>query len=432
MKVAAVGSRLLGGPSGPVGAVPAKGKPPEGSPERTTMAAPPDLGFATLGDLEEAGRRRVPGPVWDYIQGGAESERTLAANRAAITSRFLLPRALRDTAVVDPTTTLLGRSVRAPFYVAPTAYHGSIHPDAELGTARAATAAGVLGVFSTLSSRSLEEIGVASGEGVRWFQLYLQPDPRQTDALLDRAERAGYAAIVLTVDAPLLAGRDRQVRTGFAWDTPAALGNGPEIRSPARRPELEGPRYRFRSENAATWRIIGEIRSRTRLPVVVKGIVAPDDARRAMQAGARAVIVSNHGGRQLDGAVASLDALPGVVEAVGDRIEVLVDGGFRRGSDLLVALALGARGIGLGRPVLWALAAGGEAGVRRALEMLRMELAVDLALAGCRSIAEVDRSLLFAPGEVPRRSAGTRPRPPRRIAARATVKRRRGSRRRSA
>lgn len=379
--------------------------------------APPP--FPPLGDLEEAAHRTLPEAVWDYVQGGAGAERTVAANLAAIERLRLRPRVLSDISVIDPTTRLLGRPVAAPFFVAPTAYHGAIHPDAEPGTARAAAGAGLLAVFSTLSTRSLEEIAVASGTGPRWFQLYLQPERSVTDRLVERAERAGYSALVLTVDAPVLGARDRQMRTGFAWQVPAPIGNGPDVVSPARGPTPDGPRFRFRSETAATWRLVEELGSTTRLPLVIKGLLTREDARAAVRHGAAAVVVSNHGGRQLDGASTGPDALPEVVDEVGTEVEVYVDGGFRRGSDVLAGLALGARAVGIGRPVLWALAVGGGDGVARALGMLREEVALALALTGRRSVAEIDRSLLEAP--VRRRDGRSRARPraaPRRRARR--------------
>jgi len=216
-----------------------------------------------------------------------------------------------------------------------------------------------------------------------------------TRELVERAEKAGFTALVLTVDAPVLGPRDRQTRDGVAIRSPVPIGNGSHVVPPARVPQLEGGTYRFPADATVTWDILRQLRELSRLPLVVKGILTAEDARRAAEAGARAVVVSNHGGRQLDGAVTGLDALPEVVAAVGSQVEVYVDGGVRRGSDVLTALALGAKGVGIGRPVLWALAAGGEAGVARLISLLQMELAVSMMLAGRRSLAEVDRTLLF-------------------------------------
>jgi 4-hydroxymandelate oxidase len=346
-------------------------------------------GFRALGELELTASRKVAPAIWDYIEGGAGEERTLRWNRAAFAGRTLVPRVLTDVRQIDLTTTMLGTPVRLPIFVAPTAYHGSVHPEGETGTARGAAERGVLAAFSTLSTRSVEEIAAAAPGGARWFQLYLQPDPAVTRRLVERAERAGFSAIVLTADVPLLANRDRQARSGFALDAPEPVGNGAEVLSPVRAPTEDGGQYRIRGEAGATWEILDELAGYTRLPVVVKGILSPADARRALDHGARGIVVSNHGGRQLDGAPASLDALPAVVEEVGGAAEVYLDGGVRRGSDIVVALALGARAVGLGRPVLWALALGGAAGVARLFELLGLELATVMAVAGRRSLAEL-------------------------------------------
>ena len=353
----------------------------------------------TLGELEAVAERRAPADVWAYVQGGAEEERTLRRNRAAFDRWALVPRVLEDVSQVDLRAELLGEAVRAPFYPSAVAYQGLLHPDGELATARAAARAGVLAMFSTLSTRSLEEIGSA-GVGPRWFQLYLQPEFALTQRLVTRAERAGFRAVVITADVPVLAVRDRQVAGGgLAIDHPPSIGNGAEFVTPARRPGFDGQRYRFRGEAATTWAILDQLSAVTSLPLVVKGVLSAADARQAVEHGARAVIVSNHGGRQLDLAPAALDVLPEVVAAVGARAEVYVDGGFRRGSDVLVARALGARAVGMGRPLAWALAAGGEAGVARWLDLLATELAMDLALLGRRSMDEVDRqSLRELPG----------------------------------
>ncbi len=351
-------------------------------------------GFRTLRDLEESASHRVLDHVWAYIQGGSGDERTLAANLAAFRRRSLKPRVLVDVTALDLSTTVLGRRVRAPFFVAPTAYQGMIHPDGEVAVARAARDAGLLGAFSTLSSRSLEEIAAASGDGVRWFQLYLQPDFTVSKSLVERAERAGYAAIVLTADVPVLGSRDRQAQGGFAIDASVPVGNGADVVPPSRAPLLQGEEFRLRSDAGATWEVLDQLSEATRLPIVVKGILTGPDARRAVDHGARGILVSNHGGRQLDGSPAALDALAEVVASVGGATEVYLDGGVRRGSDVLVALAMGARAVGLGRPVLWALAAGGGAGVAHYFSLLGVELATSMALAGRTNLAAIDASLL--------------------------------------
>lgn len=351
-------------------------------------------GFQALSDLERLAASRLPSAIWDYVQGGSGEERTLFANRDAFHRRSLRPRILAGVSSIDPTTTLLGTPVRWPFFVAPTAYQGHIHPDGERATAAAAANAGVLAAFSTLSSVSLEEIAAASGAGPRWFQLYLQPEFAHSEQLVRRAERAGYAAIVLTADAPVLAVRDRQSREGFALDAPLPVGNGIEFVPPARAPVTDGSRFRLRADGSHGWEIVDRLREITRLPLVIKGVLRAEDARAAIDHGAAGIVVSNHGGRQLDGAPATLDALPEIVRAVGSEAEVYLDSGVRRASDVLMALALGARAVGLGRPVLWALAAGGRAGVARYLDLLGNELTNAMAHLGASSLSDLSPSMV--------------------------------------
>ena len=364
-----------------------------GRPQRRTGP-----GFQTLGDLEEAARHAVSERVWGYIQGGAGAEHTLRANEAAFDRWALVPAVLTGIRSVDLTTSVLGRKVSAPFFVAPTAYHRQVHAGGEVATATAASGLGLLGVYSTLSSDPLEAIAAASGPAPFWFQLYLQPRLDASLELVQRAERAGFSAIVVTVDTPLLGSRDRQGRSGFALGPPLPIGNGPAIRTPPRGPSWEGKPYALEDAGEVSWEALDAIRRSTRLPLVVKGILRPDDARRAVELGAKGIVVSNHGGRQLDRSPAALDVLPSIVEAVGSQIEVYLDGGVRRGSDVLIALSLGARAVGLGRSVLWALAAGGRPGVDHFLRLLGTEVANALLLLGRSSVGEVDRSSVAPAG----------------------------------
>ncbi len=356
------------------------------------MVEEPPGGFLTLSDLEEAASKNALEPAWAYVQGGAGEELTMKANREAFHRRTLRPRALVNVETLDLTTNILYEKVSAPFYISPTAYQGLLHPDAELATARAASSAKILAIFSTISSRSLEEIAQAAPTGPRWFQLYLQPEYSTTQRLVERAEKAGYTSLVLTVDAPVFGNRDKTILGGFNVGS-IPLGNGPDVFPPTH-PTLQGQLYHTRSEASATWDTLDRLRKLTHLPFLVKGILTREDAQQALDHGARGIIVSNHGGRQLDQAQASLDALQEVVETVGAKAEVYLDGGIRRGTDILIALATGAKALGLGRPVLWALAAGGEAGVARFLALLKEDLATAMALTGRRTIAEVDRTLL--------------------------------------
>lgn len=358
-----------------------------------------------LADFERLARERLDPPAYDYYLGGAGDEVTLRENREAWGRVALQPRVLVDVSARDLATTVLGRRLALPVLVAPCAYQRLAHPDGECATARAAHAVGTVMTLSTLSNASLEEVRAASA-GPLWFQLYCYKDRGLTRALVERAEAAGYDALVLTVDTPLLGRRERDVRNRFRLPEGMRMGNVrpggvdtlPDV------PD-SGLAHYFAEllSPAITWRDVAWLRGVTRLAVVLKGVLRPDDARRAADAGAAAVVVSNHGGRQLDGAVATARALPGVAAAAarasadGAPLEVLVDGGVRRGADVVRALAMGARAVLVGRPALWGLAAGGEAGVRRVLELLRDEVDLAMALCGCRNVAEVTPDLL-APG----------------------------------
>jgi len=352
------------------------------------------VGFSSLGDLEEAATRRVSAKIGSYIAGAAAIGSTERANRAAFERWVLKPSVLAGVREVDLRTELLGEAVRAPVFIAPTAYQGLVHRDGEGGMARAASRAGLLAVFSTLSSWSLERVASVRPHGPRWFQLYLQPTWSATARLVKRAERAGFTAVVLTADAPVLGVRDGQLRTGFAIDASLPIGNGPGVVPPSRGPAPDGPTYSVGRKEGESWEVVDRLREATRLPIVVKGVLGAADARRSVEHGARAIIVSNHGGRQLDRAPASLTALPEVVAEVGERAEVYLDGGVRRGSDVLVALALGARAVGVGRPPLWALAAAGEAGVERYLALLTTDIASAMVLTGRNALSAVDRTLV--------------------------------------
>lgn len=351
-------------------------------------------GFQTLGDLEEAAARKADKTAWAYVQGGAGEEWTLKSNREAFHRRTLRPRVLVNVEKIDIGTTILGHEVSAPFYISPTASHGVLHPQAERCAAKAANRALIPSAFSTLSTISLEQIAEADPDGFKWFQLYLQPSFDVTESLILRAEKAGYNAIVLTVDMPVSGVRDREVQSGYGTISPVPLGNGPKIVRPQRAPAIRGRYASIRGEAASTWETLDQIRKITSLPVVLKGVLTAEDAERAVEHGAKGIVVSNHGGRQLEGAPASLDALPEIVDAVGSKIEIFFDGGIRRGADVLMALAEGARAIGLGRLVLWAIAAGGESGVAQLISLLKADLATEMALTGRRSISEIDRSLL--------------------------------------
>lgn len=342
--------------------------------------------------------------AWDYYAGAAWDERTLADNVEALGRLRLVPRVLVDVSRVDTSTTVLGEPLSMPIMLAPTAFNKLAHPEGEAAAARAAAGAGTLMVASTIATCTLEEIAFAA-PGPRWFQLYIYKDRAVTAGLVARAEAAGYRAIVLTVDTPLLGRRERDARNHFMLPPGIGIANFAGLPDPL---DATGwpPGSSFSAyvhnlfDASVTWEALDWLRASTTLPIVLKGILSPDDALRAVEAGAAGVIVSNHGGRQLDGVIASIDALPAVAEAVAGRIEVLMDGGIRRGADVLKALALGARAVLIGRPYLWGLAAAGEQGVRDVLGILRAELELAMALAGRPTAADIDRSAIAA------RSAG--------------------------
>lgn len=350
-----------------------------------------------VADLEAIARRKLPRATYDYYAGGSEDERTLARNRAGFDHYVLLHRVLVDVERVDTSTTVLGSPVQAPVLVAPTAYQRLADDEGETATARATGDAGSLMAVSTLATRTLEEVAAAA-TGPLWFQLYVYRDRSVTERLIARAEAAGYRALAVTVDTPRLGRRERDHRNGFTLARGLTIANfaedGPEDRAGLARYGSLAAYASAQLDPSLTWESIEWLRSRTRLPIVLKGIVRADDARRAVECGAAGIWVSNHGGRQLDGCEATVLALPAVASAVKDAAEVYVDGGIRRGSDVVKALALGARAVFVGRPVLWGLAAAGERGVRFVLDLLREEVALSLALAGCPDLRSADSSLV--------------------------------------
>jgi 4-hydroxymandelate oxidase len=344
----------------------------------------------------EAAARDVLSPMaFGFVAGGSGDEVTLHGNRAAFDRWRLLPRVLRGLREVSTVTSVLGQDITLSVLIAPSSLHRLCHDEGERATARAAKAAGTIYTLSTPASITIEE--VAPEAGPWWFQLYVYRDRELTRDLVIRAAAAGASALVVTVDMPRLGRREADERNRFALPAGVTMVN---IQVPASRPHEEadvGSGWVAAApvvEPALTWNDLEWLASLSPLPVLLKGILHPADAVRAIEYGIRAILVSNHGGRQLDSAVAALDALPAVVEAVAGRVEVLVDGGVRRGTDVLKALALGARAVLIGRPIHWGLAVGGEAGVRHVLDLLRAELALDLMLCGVASPAEVNRSLI--------------------------------------
>lgn len=354
----------------------------------------PRAPLLTVDDYEAAAEQRLSPMAYAYYRGGAGTEETLRRNRTAFARYALYYRVLVDVAQPDLRTTVLGSEVAMPILVAPTAYHRLAHPDGELATARGAAAAGTLFTASTLSTVSLEEIAAAT-PGPKWFQLYVHKDRGLTRSLVERAVAAGYQALVLTVDTPLLGRRLSELRHGFALPPGLHMANFLEPGDPSVLGESALAR-RISKRHDATFCFadLEWLRSLSALPLILKGVVHPDDARQAVACGVAGIIVSNHGGRQLDGAPASIDALPAIAAAVGDRCEVLCDGGVRSGSDVLKALGLGARAVLVGRPVLWGLAVAGHTGVSELLTLLRDELELALCLAGCPCVRNLPADLV--------------------------------------
>jgi 4-hydroxymandelate oxidase len=343
-----------------------------------TAAAP-----LNLFDYEALAKGRMDPALWDFVVAGAADEVTVAENRRAFDRLVIRPRMLVDVSRIDTAATVLGAPVAAPIMIAPSGPHAAVCPQGECATAEAAGQAGVAMVAASGSNRPIEEIAAAAG-GPLWLQLYLYPERERTLALVRRAEAAGCRAIALTVDSPRFGRKDRSLRTEDEFDWPE-FGNLAGLPPPTL-PWLRGA--------PATWADVDWLRTITRLPILLKGILTAEDASIAAARGLEGIVVSNHGGRQLDGVMASIDALPEVVAAAGGSCEIYLDGGVRRGTDVLKALALGARAVMIGRPVLWGLAVAGAAGVVDVLAILQRELAFAMALSGRPTLADIDRALL--------------------------------------
>lgn len=342
-----------------------------------------------LNEFEALARERLPQATYDYYAGGAGDELTVRENVQAWAELRLRPRVLVDVSACDLTTTILGQPSALPVITAPCAFNQLAHPDGELAVARATAAAGIIQTLSTMASYSIEEVASASS-GTRWFQLYCHRDRGITQALVERAEAAGFAALCLTVDVPITGNRERDFRNQFQVPPHIPLANLTQ-HLPLGSGEMALHHYASKQFDASlTWESLDWLRSITRLPIVVKGVLTAEDALLAVQHGVAGIVVSNHGGRQLDSVVSTAEALPEIVAAVQGQAEVFVDGGIRRGTDILKALALGARAVLIGRPYLWALAVDGEAGVARILQLLRDELQCAAMLIGCPTLRELN------------------------------------------
>jgi 4-hydroxymandelate oxidase len=350
-----------------------------------------------LFELEQLAREKLPEAAYDYFASGAWDEATLRENRAAFERLRVHYRVLVDVSRRDLSVTLFGQRISMPVLIAPTAFHCLAHPEGELATVRAAGSAGTAMVLSSLSNTTVEKVAAAA-TGPLWFQLYINKDRGFTRDLVGRVERAGCRALMVTVDTPEWGRRERDVRNCFHLPPGLSAINllpsnecGEVI---GQHGAGMGQAFTWMLDASLTWKDVDWLCSLTRLPVLLKGICRAEDAQRALEHGARGIVVSNHGGRQMDTAPATIEVLPAVAEAVGGRVPVLLDGGVRRGLDVLKAQALGASAVQVGRPVLWGLAVGGQQGVELALGMLRQELDLAMALAGCAGVGAISKDLV--------------------------------------
>ncbi|WP_416243026.1 alpha-hydroxy acid oxidase [Azospira sp. APE16] len=353
--------------------------------------------IAAVGDYEPYARRRLDDNAWTYLHSGSADELTFRWNKEAFDRLRLNGRVLADVRGGHTRLELFGQRYEHPLFLAPVAHQKLFHPEGELATVLGAGALQAGMVVSTLASTPLEDIA-AQAEAPLWFQLYFQPDRDFTRQLVQRAEAAGYQALVVTVDVPIFGLRNREQRIGFHLPAGIDPANLRGMAAPAQPALHPGQSIVFDGIMAAapTWEDIAWVRSLTRLPLILKGITHPGDARQAADLGVNGLIVSNHGGRSLDTLPASIEALPAVVQAVEGRLPVLLDGGIRRGSDVVKALALGAAAVLLGRPWVYGLAAAGPLGVAHTLKLLREELEVTMAMAGCATLADINADLLFS------------------------------------
>ncbi|HEV2297975.1 MAG TPA: alpha-hydroxy-acid oxidizing protein [Candidatus Acidoferrales bacterium] len=371
-----------------------------------------------LDALEAKAKEMLEPRAYDYVAGGAGGELTMRANREAFYQWRIVPRMMRDVSARDMSVEVLGTKLPAPVILGPVGVQGILHADAELATARAAASLALPFVLSTVCSRTMEQVAEAAGAGERWFQLYWGKNPELTASMLARAERAGYSALVVTLDTAMLGWRERDLERGYL---PFLFAEGvanyftdPVFRSLLKQPPEENPADAVRlwarlfSNTKLTSDDLGWLLKNTKMPIILKGILHAEDAKRALDAGMDGVIVSNHGGRQVDGEIAALDALPAVVKAVGEQLPVLFDSGIRRGADIMKALALGARAVLIGRLYVWGLAVAGEAGVRDAVQNLLADFDLSMALSGFTSPKELTPEILArAEGTAQHRAFGT-------------------------
>ncbi|XP_042039871.1 (S)-2-hydroxy-acid oxidase GLO1-like [Salvia splendens] len=360
--------------------------------------------ITNVNEYQAIAKEKLPKMAYDYYASGAEDQWTLAENRNAFSRILFRPRILIDVSKIDMTTTVLGFKISMPIMIAPTGLQKMAHPDGECATARAASAAGTIMTLSSGPTCSIEEVA-STGPGIRFFQLYVYKDRNVVSQLVRRAERAGFKAIALTVDTPRLGRRESDIKNrpvlppGLTLKNVEGLDLGKiDVANDSGLASLVAGQ----TDSTLSWKDVKWLQSITSMPILVKGVLTAEDARIVVQSGAAGIIVSNHGGRQLDYVPSTIMALEEVVKGAQGRVPVFLDGGVRRGTDVFKALALGAAGIFIGRPVVFSLASEGEAGVRKVLQMLRDEFELTMALSGCRSLSEITRNHIVTEWDAPR------------------------------
>ena len=352
--------------------------------------------LVNISDFEKLAKEKLPQMAYDYYSSGANDEITLRENIEAYKRIFLKYRVLIDVSNLDMATEVLGQKISLPLIIAPTAFHKMANAEGEVAVAKAATNAGTIMILSTLSNSSVEEVALAS-DGNIWFQLYVFKDREVTRNLIRRAENAGCKALILTVDAPFLGNRERDVRNKFNLPEGIVVKNlEPDYKEKLSRKHDSGIAGYFADnlDPSLSWKDVDWLKSNTKLPLIIKGIACKEDALLSVKHGADGIVVSNHGGRQLDTCRATIDVLPEVADVVHDKTEIFIDGGIRRGTDIFKAVALGAKAVLTGRPVIWGLAADGENGVRSVLEILRKEFHLAMALCGCDSVKKINKDFI--------------------------------------
>ncbi|XP_043475213.1 hydroxyacid oxidase 1-like [Leptopilina heterotoma] len=347
--------------------------------------------FVCTKDYEQKALNLLTPNVRDFYKGGSGEEITLKWNRDAFGRIRILPRMLRDVRKVDLSTTILGEKVSMPLGISPTALQRMAHPDGECANAKAAEAAGIIYTLSTLSSSSIEEVAQAAPKCIKWFQLYIFPDRKLTLDLVRRAEKSGFKALVVTVDSPTAGNRRNELRNNFKKPSHIIFAN---LKNYSLQNSFSNDPYSLRLDLSLSWEDISWLKKNTCLPIVTKGILTAEDALLSIKHGASGILISNHGGRQTDGVPATIEVLPEIVKAVGEKVEIYIDGGFSQGSDVFKALALGAKMALFGRPMLWALACEGEKGAKNILETMRREIFLTFTLTGCRNVQEVSKTMV--------------------------------------